>query len=455
MDIGFLIIGLVLSLVSACAIGYLIYQNVKVRKGEKLIPKADLYYGLASLIGLAVGGLFLILSALYWPRDGEGHTYLEGGIPALSAIFSFFWFLGMGCFAYGFAFHFYKPDLDKKQGRCAHIGLYAGAAVAVLGFLLTAEGISRSDYFSYPLMSSISLGNLHIAFYGILIVLGALLAYELADHRMYQYSGEHGLLDSTLLVGFPSGIIGARIGYVIGNWDLEFASRVAKGDWTCIFAIWEGGLTILGGAIAGIVCGALWFHWRHPKIGGRFAIDMVIPGILLAQAVGRWGNFFNQEVYGSSVDSLSFLPYWLAQNMYIDGAYRVPLFLVEGILNVAGYFLIWYGVRNLFKKYLHYGDMLGCYLIWYGVIRFILEPLRDSSFNMGNDGNWSIIWSALYVVMGILWMVIIRLFDYWKKKKGKPAYEPEFPHKLKASEKTDSPEEANIYTYEEDKHEEN
>ena len=134
-------------------------------------------------------------------------------------------------------------------------------------------------------------------------------------------------------------------------------------------------------------------------------LDLIAPACMLGQAIGRWGNFFNKEVYGTSVSasSLSFLPTWINNQMSAGGGnVYVPLFLLEGVLNLIGYFIIVYGVGKLLKKWLVRGDLGGCYFIWYGTIRTIMEPMRDPTYNMGTDGSWSSVWSILFIVGGVL-----------------------------------------------------
>ncbi len=449
MGIAFLVMG---CLLSALGIGYGIYLSYRFAKNQKVheLSKKDFVNYGACFAALTLGGGVL---------QAGINVYCEwkmGALSAFSSIAGMALFLPFaGILALTFFLYYWKPTLKPDQRLWCRRLLFLSIAGTILSFLLLGEG--AGPYIAYPLPNAIHIGGnqfltnfqqangggLTLTFYGVLIVGGALVSYVVSDHKMYQKFGRHRVYDSTFIVGFLSGIIGARIGYVIGNWNgdvaggVNFSQEIAKGNWISLFAIWEGGLTILGGAIGGIICGSLWFQFTKTKtIGCRTGIDSAVPTILLAQAIGRWGNFFNHEVYGATVDidSMKFLPVWLRSQMatsFANGvpaqtAY-VPLFLIEGALNVAGYFLIVYLVGKLLRKWLHRGDLGGFYLMWYGVIRLILEPLRNSSFNMGADGNWSIVWSIVYIALGALAIVALHLFDYlFYTKRGKPVHQPTF-----------------------------
>ena len=403
---------------------------------RKTLEKKDKQYAIFAYAALAIGGGLLQASI------NIANKWSMNAIQASASVFGMgFFFLSLGALIANFFVHYYKIDLVKEQAIWITRLMFLSIAGVLISFLILAEGVA--DFLTYPLPNGIAIndngititsvarpspGGLHITFYGVVIVLGAYVAYLISDHKMYQKFGEHGIFDSTLLVAFPAGIIGARIGYVIGNWNgdtsggINFSQEVANGNIGSIFAIWNGGLTILGGAIGGILVGALFFYWKHRSIGALTAVDVAVPTILWGQILGRWGNFFNKEVYGAAVpaSSMSFLPTWIANQMDAGGGnIYVPLFLIEGLLNVAGYFIIVYAIGKLLKKWLVRGDLGGCYLIWYGVVRLILEPLRDPSYNMGTDGNWSIIWAIIYIVAGALFILGLHLFDYFYHVKGK------------------------------------
>jgi phosphatidylglycerol:prolipoprotein diacylglycerol transferase len=338
-----------------------------------------------------------------------------------------------------FILHYYGRNIPEKLDRWFFRIQLISFVVAFFAFFIYTNGLA--PYLSYPLVNGISFkeglvtpnssASPNLAFYALCILSGAILVYFICDHYMYKISGKHGMFESTFFVAFPAGIIGARIWYVIGNWGKEFAGE----PFWHVFAVWEGGLTILGGAVMGIVVGVAWFVWRHK---GKYiwdAIDLVLPCILIAQAIGRWGNFFNCEVHGYLVSDANWkwLPEIVLNNARYsstsgfapDGQIYVPLFFIEFISNLLGYFVLGHVFGKALRKHLEYGDVGAGYIIWYGMTRVLLEPLRDSSYQMGNNGYWSWVWSMIYVLVGTLMIIanhIIR--NIIRKKKGELVVTP-------------------------------
>lgn len=422
-------------------------------KKRNAFTSKELKTMLLGWILIGVGGLFIPASTSELSAWG-----MAPGKMAMAA-FSGYFFTSAFAFLWAcFYIRFYRADTTKKQLRAFKIGLYVSIPIALLAALLYLESVS--EYLTYPLCSGFSIngtgfhlfnaqnensgdnaGGLRIAWYGVIIVFGALVAYWISDHRMYKKYGRHGILESTLLVAFPAGIIGARIWYVVGNWEKDgFNTNFGK-----VFEIWNGGLTILGGAVAGILVGALWVIFRRKYVDLRYAIDFVIPTILLAQAIGRWGNFFNLEVYGNVVninDGWNWVPTWIQNQMQffarakdipatldpslysglqlIPGYMNAPFFLIESLLNIAGFFIISYLVPVLWRKHRAPGVNLGLYLLWYGVVRIVMEPLRNSNFQMGNDNLWSVINAGIYIGLGVLAIAGFEIFYFYRMKKGLP-----------------------------------
>lgn len=338
-----------------------------------------------------------------------------------------------------FSLRFYKTNLKEKPLKAVKIILYSAIPFTLFSILIALEGLA--PYFTYPLVNGFSIdgtgfhftrpngfegaskGGLHIAFYALVILFGVAIAYWVSDHRFYQKYHQHGILDTLVLVAFPAGVIGARIWYVVGNWDREFAGQ----GWTKPFEIWNGGLTILGGAAAGVLAGYLFLRATKKFVDMRFAIDAIVPTVLLAQAMGRFGNFFNLEVYGQEAlaSSWNWLPSWIVTNMSFKngggalatGYINVPLFFVEAAMNVLGYFLITYGVGKGLKKWTSPGDLCGCYFLWYGLVRIVMEPMRNANFNMGTDNAWSICNSLAYILIGMGLIAAFHLSDLYKKNK--------------------------------------
>ena len=339
-----------------------------------------------------------------------------------------------------FIIHYYGRNIPEQLDKWLFKTIIIGFCSALFFFFIYTNGLAPS--LGYPLKNGISFtegfvspatGKPNIAFYALCILSGAVLVYFICDHFMYKEYGKHGILESTFFVAFPAGIIGARIAYVIGEWNnssngQSFAERVADGEWWAPLAIWEGGITILGGAIAGIVVGVLWYLWRNKGKSIWVAIDLIVPTILIAQAVGRWGNFFNCEVHGLAVDEKywRWLPEIIFNNAHYSdkgadlvGQIYVPLFFIEAIVNLLGYFVLAHVFGKKLRRFTELGDLGFGYIVWYGLTRVFMEPLRYPSYKMGQKGFWSWVWALVFVIMGTLAIVLNHLIRYLiKKKKG-------------------------------------
>ena len=140
----------------------------------------------------------------------------------------------------------------------------------------------------------LKIGSLEIHYYALCIITGALIAYELGQYRFKKLGYARNILSDYFFALLLLGIIGARIWYVIFMWNELYAANPME-----IFAVWHGGLAIQGGIFAGLIYSAYFFK-KH-EIPFLVAGDAIMPGVLIAQALGRWGNFFNHEAYGSAV----------------------------------------------------------------------------------------------------------------------------------------------------------
>lgn len=239
----------------------------------------------------------------------------------------------------------------------------------------------------------LEIGPLTITWYAFLIVSGALIAFELSAHNLKKMGYSRAMAEDLFYGALPAGIIGARLWYVAFEWQ-NYASNPIS-----ILFIWEGGLGLYGGVFAGMLFG-LWFTHKHKLSFLRWA-DAIVPNIMVAQAVGRWGNFVNQEAYGRVVADTFYnnLPAFIRSQMLIDGSYREPTFLYESTLNIVGFFLI----SVLYRKYgtRKRGDLMYAYLAWYGVVRFFVEGLRsDSLYFMGF--RISQVTSIVLIAIGVL-----------------------------------------------------
>lgn len=429
---------------------YFLRAYRKDKKKNKLSSK-ELKMLLIGWICFGVAGVAFPLAVGYL-----SNWNFSAGKMIMACISSFLFFSAFSLLWGCFYLYFYCPKTIDKQKKLFKIAMITSIFISVIGALWNLESVA--EYLSYPLASGFSIngngiqlftpqnqhdgthsGGLAISWYGVIIVFAAICAYWISDHRMYKKYGRHGILESTFLIAFPAGILGARIWYVVGNWERDgFNTNFWK-----VFEIWNGGLTILGGAVAGILAGALWVIFRRKYVDLRFAIDMVIPCILLSQAIGRWGNFFNLEVYGNVVSTSggwAWVPSWIQQQMgffasakdipqgldpslysglqLASGYMNAPLFLVESLFNIGGFLIISYVVPLLWKKHRAPGVNLGLYLLWYGIVRIIMEPMRNTNFMMGNTNNWSIINAGIYIGLGVLFIAGFEAFYFYRLKKG-------------------------------------
>jgi len=239
--------------------------------------------------------------------------------------------------------------------------------------------------------SGFQLGPLYVHFYGIILMLGALAAAWLAE-REARRRGENGeLVWDGLIWVLIGGIIGARIWHIL----TPPPSMVAQGITTYFYlthpldalAIWNGGLGIPGAVIGGFLA-LFWFSRRHHLNFALWA-DIATPALALGQAIGRWGNFVNQELYGAPTN-LPWAIYIDPQHRlpgYQDVAYYHPTFLYESLWNLLNMGLLLWLARR-YPKRLKNGDLFLIYLIVYPIGRFFLEFLRlDSSQVAGINAN--------------------------------------------------------------------
>lgn len=383
MGIALFIVGLVLGI--AC-LGYFIYRITKFCKSHIIgettakIDSTERTY----LLGLALAqGVFTIISSIglilmkSWP--------LTVGEYFLLIIGSYLFGSGFAAIIGGFSLYYYRPDLDEKQRKICRIVTFAAIPVILGGLIMLTEGFA--DYIDWRkgLPNGFGLGGIDyvapydngefsIKFYGIIMIFGALISYFVCDHYFFKKYKTHGILDTLFVFAFICGVIGARLWYCLILESEKYLEN--PGD---IIKIFEGGLAIQGGAIFGILGGLSFLLIFRKYVDVRFAMDVALPSILLAQFIGRWGNFFNREVYGSIVSeqSLYWLPTIIRNNMLIHGEYRLPLFFIEGVLNLGGYFFIRYFLGKVCKFKLGLGYQASFYLIWYGMVRAALEPLRE------------------------------------------------------------------------------
>lgn len=216
---------------------------------------------------------------------------------------------------------------------------------------------------------ALQLGPISIRWYAICIVSGLILAVYLSMKEAPRKKINPDDIIDFILIAFPLAIVGARLYYVVFEWGY-YSQHLGE-----IFAIWNGGIAIYGGLLTGAL--VLYLFSRRRLIEPIDFLDIAAPSVMIAQSIGRWGNFFNQEAYGAAVKSLNYLPSLIRDQMYIDGSYRQPTFLYESIWNLLGFLLILILRRK--PQFLRQGEVTAFYLIWYGFGRMIIEGMRTDS----------------------------------------------------------------------------
>ncbi|HEU5394615.1 MAG TPA: prolipoprotein diacylglyceryl transferase, partial [Candidatus Methylomirabilis sp.] len=225
--------------------------------------------------------------------------------------------------------------------------------------------------FRSPGAIALQLGPLSVRWYGVLIALAVLVGTTLAQREARRKGLDPEPLMNALVLGIVSALLGARLYYVAFNWDYY------AGDLGKIVAIWEGGLAIHGGLLGGLLGGGAYVLRR--RLPFRQYLDICAPSLILGQAIGRWGNFFNQEAFGT--------PTALPWRLYIDPAHRPPAlaqfeffhptFLYESLWNLGVFALLVGLLRPRLERFP--GALFLAYLGLYSAGRFFIEALRIDS----------------------------------------------------------------------------
>jgi len=215
----------------------------------------------------------------------------------------------------------------------------------------------------------LAIGDLTVYFYGMIIALGLVLAISYGLVRCRQFGiQQEPLMDGVLLV-VPIAVLCARLYYCIFEWE-QYADEPLS-----IFYIWEGGLAIYGGVIGAALGVILFCAIKRIKLPAL--LDLVALGFLIGQSVGRWGNFFNREAFGSTTDWFLKMGLFNTRTGMVE--YHHPTFLYESVWNLAGFVLLHF----LSKKRKYDGQIALGYVAWYGLGRAFIEGLRTDSLYLG------------------------------------------------------------------------
>jgi len=245
---------------------------------------------------------------------------------------------------------------------------------------------------------ALDLGFIQIYWYSIFILLGVITGVLIIIKEAKRKNIDEDFIINTLFFGILFAIIGARLYYVLFNLDYYIYNP------TEIIQIWNGGLAIHGGILAGLI--TILIMCKKHKVNVIKLLDTIALGLIIGQAIGRWGNFFNSEAYGSVVSLASLksigLPSFIINGMYIDGAYHHPTFLYESIWCLIGFIILFIN-----RKELNIGKSLGLYLVWYGLGRFLIESLRTDSLMLGTIKVAQLI-SIIFIIVGIYFLFIYK-----------------------------------------------
>lgn len=243
------------------------------------------------------------------------------------------------------------------------------------------ETIQRDSLISFPFLgdwtinppSSFTIFGRTIYLYGVVIALAFLVAIIWMARKSKRFGIREDDLYDTVIWTIPFGILGARLYYVLFTLDYYIANP------SKILAVWEGGLAIYGGIIGGMI--VIYLVCRHKKLRFTAMMDLVIVGVLIGQIIGRWGNFFNREAFGTETTVFCRMGLTAPDGSTI---YVHPTFLYESLWNFALFIFLSIFIRKGKRKY--NGQILLIYLLVYGVGRTLIEGLRTDSLYIGNTG---------------------------------------------------------------------
>jgi phosphatidylglycerol---prolipoprotein diacylglyceryl transferase len=224
-----------------------------------------------------------------------------------------------------------------------------------------------------------------IRWYGIIIAIGLLLAILLAKHHAKREGHDPDSIIDLALVVVPMAVVFARIYYVVFRWNEVYANQ----PFWHVFAVWEGGLAIYGGVIGGFIGALIYSKFINKnKIGLYNLLDIAAPSLILGQAIGRWGNFVNQEAYGAAVTNPAWQWFPAAvkianpQNVGEQPGWFMATFFYESMWNFLVFAFLYFYFKNSKKR--KPGNVFWFYLLLYGIGRCVIEGLREDSLYLGS-----------------------------------------------------------------------
>lgn len=252
----------------------------------------------------------------------------------------------------------------------------------------------------------ITIFGVKIYAYALIIVFGMLMAFLVISLLFKRRNMSPDLFMTFFCICLPVAIVTTRLFYCI-------TAGLPIGDWFSLNSIREGGLSIVGGIIGGTASVAI-VSWVK-KVNFLRVGDCVVVGLLLAQAIGRWGNFANQEVYGAEVTNTALQFFPIAVFIENTQTYHYAFFFYESMVTLTAAILMFINAWKNGKK--PNGINSACYFIVYGLTRSIMEPLRDPQYILGNNVPWSMVFSLIMLVGGLVFLFVLLLLN--KRKEGK------------------------------------
>lgn len=251
----------------------------------------------------------------------------------------------------------------------------------------------------------LKIGSLQIYWYSVILLFAFVLGIILATI----YGKKEGIDKDTIydyaVYLIPICLIGARLYYVFFNLDYYMNNVMA------IIKVWEGGLAIHGGILAGVIY--TYYYSKKHNISFLKFLDILVISLIVGQIIGRWGNFMNGEAYGPIVSLKTLqsfhIPNFIIDGVFIEGHYHHPTFLYESLWNLLGLTIILIMRR---KRFYHYGYLTAIYLIWYGLGRFFIEGMRQDSLMLGIFKIAQIVSIGMIILGVFLFFIILR---NWKK----------------------------------------
>ena len=251
----------------------------------------------------------------------------------------------------------------------------------------------------------------NVYYYSLCILLGVIVAYIFITKEGKKQGLPKEFISDLIFYTLIIGILGARVYYCVFNLDYYLANSSE------ILKIYNGGLAIHGGVIAGLIF--VYFYTKKKNISFIKILDIVAPAVIIAQSFGRWGNFFNQEAHGgiTTYQNLKnmYIPEFIINGMHIEGKYYYPTFFFESIWCLIGFIILMIARKN---KNLRKGFQIGFYFIWYGIGRFFIEALRTDSLMFFGLKIAQIV-SLIGIIIGIIIIVTNRNKKYYNEMEVK------------------------------------